>query len=41
VEQPIFYDFVHTNEGGARAAAEAIYEHLKPTLLALQGEAAP
>jgi hypothetical protein len=41
VEQPIFYDFVHTNEWGARAMAEAMYQHLKPTLLALQGGAAP
>jgi hypothetical protein len=41
VAQPVFYDFVHTNEAGARAVARAMYERLKPTLLELQAEAAP
>ena len=41
VEQPVFYDFVHTNEAGARAVARAMYERLKPTLLELQAGAAP
>jgi lysophospholipase L1-like esterase len=30
--QPVLWDFVHTNEEGARLSAEALYSHLKPTL---------
>jgi lysophospholipase L1-like esterase len=29
------YDFVHTNEAGARAVAERIYAELRPTLRSL------
>jgi hypothetical protein len=36
---PVMYDFVHTNERGAEIVAKALYEQLKPTLLALQSEA--
>lgn len=32
VDQPLFYDGVHTNELGARIVAEAIFEHLRPDL---------
>jgi lysophospholipase L1-like esterase len=30
--QPVMYDFVHTNEAGAAAIAEALYERLRPQL---------
>jgi hypothetical protein len=33
-DQPVMWDFVHTNELGARLVAESMYEHLKPTLVA-------
>jgi hypothetical protein len=38
-DDPVMYDFVHTNERGAEIVAKALYEHLKPTLVALQSEA--
>jgi lysophospholipase L1-like esterase len=33
VEEAVMIDDVHTNEAGARAIAEAMYEHLKPRLI--------
>lgn len=41
VDDPVMYDFVHTNEQGARIVAEALYNHLKPTLVDLQRSAVP
>jgi lysophospholipase L1-like esterase len=38
VDDPVMYDYVHTNERGAHIIAQAIYDQLKPTLLALQGQ---
>jgi hypothetical protein len=35
VRKPVMYDFVHTNEVGARVIARALYERLRPRLLAL------
>jgi lysophospholipase L1-like esterase len=35
--EPLMYDFVHTNELGARIVAEAIYKRVKPQLLAAAG----
>jgi lysophospholipase L1-like esterase len=35
VRRPVMYDFVHTNEAGARAVAERIYAELRPTLRSL------
>ena len=32
---PVMYDFVHTNERGARLAAAGLYERLRPDLLRL------
>jgi lysophospholipase L1-like esterase len=37
-DEPLMYDFVHTNELGARIVAEAIYKRLKPQLLQAAGE---
>jgi lysophospholipase L1-like esterase len=34
---PVFWDFVHTNEEGARLAAAAVYSHLLPQLRAAAG----
>ena len=34
-DKPLFFDDLHTNELGARLAAEAIYEHLAPTIATL------
>ena len=31
-DKPVMYDFVHSNELGARVVAEAIYRRLKPQL---------
>ena len=31
--QPLMYDFVHTNELGARIVAQAMYRRLRPQLL--------
>jgi hypothetical protein len=31
--KPLMYDFVHTNELGARIVAQAIYRRLRPQLL--------
>src|SRR5262249_13946081 len=31
-QTPVLADFVHTNEEGARLAAQALYRHLKPKL---------
>ena len=31
---PVLWDFVHTNEEGARLAAAALYSHLLPQLQA-------
>jgi lysophospholipase L1-like esterase len=39
IDEPIMYDFVHTNEQGAAVVAEALYEQLKPRLLELGEEA--
>ena len=39
LREPVYYDFIHTNERGARAMAEAIYQRLKPRLLELQAGA--
>jgi lysophospholipase L1-like esterase len=33
VRKPVMYDFVHTNELGARVVARALYERLRPQLL--------
>lgn len=38
VQEPVMYDFHHTNELGAKVIARAIYEQLKPQLLALSRE---
>ena len=35
--EPLYYDFVHTNERGAALVAEAMYRHLRPALLELSG----
>jgi lysophospholipase L1-like esterase len=35
------YDFVHTNELGARVIATALYEQLRPELLRLSGGQRP
>jgi lysophospholipase L1-like esterase len=35
VRSPVMYDFVHTNEAGARAVARRLYEDLKPRLTRL------
>lgn len=32
VRRPVMYDFVHTNEDGARVVARALYERLQPVL---------
>jgi hypothetical protein len=37
VRSPVMYDFVHTNEAGARVVARAIYRELKPRLVAIAG----
>ena len=39
VDEPVMYDFVHTNERGAEIVARALYDNLKPTLVELQTEA--
>jgi lysophospholipase L1-like esterase len=39
VRQPVMYDFVHTNELGARVIARALYERLRPQLERLSREA--
>jgi hypothetical protein len=36
--KPVMYDFVHTNELGARVVARALYERLRPELLRLSRE---
>jgi hypothetical protein len=36
--KPVMYDFVHTNELGARKVAEALYERLRPALRRLARE---
>jgi lysophospholipase L1-like esterase len=36
--KPLMYDFVHTNELGARIAAEAIYRRVRPQLLEAAGK---
>ncbi|MBN1530829.1 MAG: hypothetical protein JW895_17340 [Thermoleophilaceae bacterium] len=41
VRQPVMYDFVHTNELGARTVAEALYRRLRPTLLRLSRGQSP
>jgi hypothetical protein len=38
VREPVLYDFVHTNELGARTVAEELYRRLRPTLLRLSRE---
>lgn len=38
LDDPIMYDYVHTNEQGAHLVAEAMYQQLKPRLLALQAD---
>lgn len=38
VKQPVMYDFVHTNELGAKVMARALYERLRPALRKLSGE---
>lgn len=38
VEEPVMYDFVHTNEAGAKAMAQVIYRRLRPTLVELAEE---
>ena len=40
VEGPVLADYVHTNEVGARAVAEAMYAELRPQLEALAAEQA-
>lgn len=37
VEEPVMYDFHHTNEAGAAAIARALYAELRPQLVALAG----
>jgi len=37
---PVLWDFVHTNEEGARLSAAALYSHLRPQLRARAGETA-
>lgn len=37
--EPVFIDWGHTNELGARVAAEAIYQHLRPDLERLAADA--
>jgi lysophospholipase L1-like esterase len=41
VRAPVMYDFVHTNELGAKVMARAIYERLRPTLRRLAAERSP
>ena len=36
LEGPILIDWCHTNEAGARAVAERIYERVKPTLTGIK-----
>jgi hypothetical protein len=36
VPAPVMYDFVHTNEAGARAVARRLYAELRPTLRRLE-----
>ena len=38
VDRPVMYDFVHTNELGAKVMARVLYERLRPQLLELSGE---
>jgi lysophospholipase L1-like esterase len=38
VDEAVYYDFVHTNERGAEVVARAIYDQLKPRLLALHDQ---
>jgi hypothetical protein len=40
VRSPVMYDFLHTNETGARAVARAMYARLEPALRELAGERA-
>jgi hypothetical protein len=37
-DKPVMYDFVHSNELGARVAAQAIYRRLRPQLLEAAGQ---
>ena len=41
VSKPVMYDFVHTNELGARVIARALYQQLRPELLRLSGGQRP
>jgi hypothetical protein len=41
VRKPVMYDFVHTNELGARVIARAFYERLRPQLLRLSEASRP
>ena len=41
VDAPVMYDFVHTNELGAKVMARVLYERLRPQLLELSGERRP
>ncbi|HYP48382.1 MAG TPA: hypothetical protein VEQ61_07055 [Thermoleophilaceae bacterium] len=41
VKDPVMYDFVHTNELGARVVARALYEKLQPRLRRLAEERRP
>jgi hypothetical protein len=36
--EPLYYDFVHTNERGAELLGQALYDQLRPTLVALARE---
>ena len=36
VEEPVMYDFVHTNQRGAREIAGELYRRLRPQLRELQ-----
>jgi lysophospholipase L1-like esterase len=41
VRKPVMYDFVHTNELGARVIARALYERLRPELRRLEERSRP
>jgi lysophospholipase L1-like esterase len=41
VRSPVMYDFVHTNELGAKVMARALYQRLRPTLQRLAAEGRP
>jgi hypothetical protein len=41
LQEPVMYDFVHTNERGAREVARLLYRRMRPQLRALEAERSP